>query len=397
MNDKLYVRVSAVITSALLLLGFVGGAAFLSAQAPSRFVGSVIAITGSTLTVKTDTGDTRQFDVPPSTAIKRIAPGEKDLSKAVNLAFADLAVGDRVFVRLNTAGTAPTPQATQIIVVKAEDIAQKQQQDREAWLRNGVAGLVKTVDPNSGVITLTTGAGASAKTVLVHITRDTILKRYAPTSVRYDQARPAPLDAIHPGDQLRARGEKAPDGSEITAAEVVSGSFRNISGTIASLDAAQSTFTIKDLATKKMVTVHVTPEAQMRRLPERMAQMLAIRLKGGSPGAGGGPSQGGGQHTWNGGGGPSGGTGSGLGSSPGGRPGTGDLQQMLNRAPAIQFSDLQKSEAVMLVATEGTNDVTAITLLAGVEPLLEAPAASQDLLSNWSMGSGGAEAGGATP
>jgi hypothetical protein len=68
---------------------------------------------------------------------------------------------------------------------------------------------------------------------------------------------------------------------------------------------------------------------------------------------------------------------------------------MLSRAPAIQLGDLQKGEAVMLVATDGTaNEVTAITLLAGVEPLLEAPAASQNLLSNWSMngGAGAAEA-----
>jgi hypothetical protein len=41
----------------------------------------------------------------------------------------------------------------------------------------------------------------------------------------------------------------------------------------------------------------------------------------------------------------------------------------------------------MLVSTAGTAEVTAITLLAGVEPLLEAPAASQNLLSNWSMNS----------
>ena len=45
----------------------------------------------------------------------------------------------------------------------------------------------------------------------------------------------------------------------------------------------------------------------------------------------------------------------------------------------------------MLVSTEGTSEVTAITLLSGVEPLLEAPGASQNLLSSWSMGSGGAE------
>jgi hypothetical protein len=65
---------------------------------------------------------------------------------------------------------------------------------------------------------------------------------------------------------------------------------------------------------------------------------------------------------------------------------------MLSRAPAIQLADLQKGEAVMLVSTEGAAEVTAITLLAGVEPLLESPAASRDLLSNWSVGSGAPDA-----
>jgi 3-dehydroquinate synthase class II len=67
---------------------------------------------------------------------------------------------------------------------------------------------------------------------------------------------------------------------------------------------------------------------------------------------------------------------------------------MLSRAPTIQLADLKKGDAVMIVATDGTTDVTAITLVAGVEPLLEAPAASQSLLNNWSMGggSGAAEA-----
>lgn len=364
------------------------------AQAPARFVGSITAITGNTLTVKTDGGDQRMFDVPAEAVLKRIAPGEKDLSKAAEITFSDLAVGDRVLVKIDVGATAPTPQAAQIIAVKAEDLAQKQQKDREAWQRNGIAGLVKTVNPAENLITLTVGAGATAKTVTVHLTKSTVLKRYAPGSVRYDQAQPAGIDTIHPGDQLRARGQKTPDGSEITADEVISGSFRNIAGTIASVDPANSSLVVKDLSTKKQVTVHITPEAQMRKLPEHMAQMLAIRLKGGAPdpGAGGaheaaasGPPPGGGQHN------PGGGSG-GMGPSGGGDP-----QQLLNRAPAIQIADLQKGEAVMLVSTEGANDVTAITLLAGVEPLLEAPAASQNLLSNWSMGSGPAEGGAGNP
>jgi hypothetical protein len=60
---------------------------------------------------------------------------------------------------------------------------------------------------------------------------------------------------------------------------------------------------------------------------------------------------------------------------------------MLNRAPAIQLADLKKGDAVMLVSTEGTTNVNAITLLAGVEPLLQSREASQNLLSSWSMDS----------
>jgi hypothetical protein len=134
-----------------------------------------------------------------------------------------------------------------------------------------------------------------------------------------------------------------------------------------------------------------------------MARMLAMRLKGTTSGGQGGwggnasaangaagGQRGGGGGQW------SGGQGNGGGSWGGqnGGHGGGDPEQMLSRAPAIQLGDLQKGEAVMLVATDGTSDVSAITLLAGVEPLLEAPAASKDLLANWSMngGAGAAEA-----
>ena len=191
--------------------------------------------------------------------------------------------------------------------------------------------------------------------------------------------------------------------TEIAAEEVISGTFRNISGTISLIDPATSTLALKDLTTKKVVTIHVTPDAQMRRLPDRMAQMLAIRLKGISAGAAGGfggnaqsatggaaPTQRGGQGQYgSSGGGQGGGAGQWAGGQGGGQAGGGgDSQQMLSRAPAIQLADLKKGEAVMLVSTAGTTDVTAITLLAGVEPLLEAPAASQSLLNNWSMNSG---------
>jgi len=358
------------------------------AQVPSRFIGTVTAIGATTLTVKTDAGQSYQVEVPTSASMKRIEPGQKDLSTAVVMQFSDLAIGDRALVKLDPDAPAGTLQALQIIAVKQSDVAEKQQKDREDWQRRGVGGLVKSVDAASGVILLTSGAGAAAKTITVKTNKTTMLKRYAPASVRFDAAVPASIDAIHPGDQLRARGAKSADGASIGAEEVVSGTFRNISGSISSVDTTASTLTLKDLATKKQVTIHITDETQMRRLPDRMATMLAARLKGNATGAGssagaipaGGatPSQGGGGSQW---------SGQGNGQASGGQ-GSGDPQQMLARAPVVQVADLKKGDAIMVVSTDGTTDVTAITLLAGVEPLLEAPAASQSLLNNWSMNSG---------
>ena len=46
---------------------------------------------------------------------------------------------------------------------------------------------------------------------------------------------------------------------------------------------------VKDLATKKQVTIHIPADAQMKKLPDNMAQMLATRLKGAAePAVGGG-------------------------------------------------------------------------------------------------------------
>ena len=389
MNSKIAHRVSGPLAQAALVIAFLLACFQVNAQAPSRFLGTITAIDGNTLTIKVDANGERKVEVPAGAPIKRIAPGQKDLSTAESIQFSDLASGDRVLVKLDPDAPGPTPQALQIVAVKQTDVALKQQRDREDWQRRGVGGLVKSVDAAGGVILVGSGAGPTAKIITIHIGKTTMLKRYAPASVRYDAALPAPLDAIHAGDQLRARGTKNADGTEIAAEEVISGSFRNISGIIASLDAAGSTFVVKDLATKKQVTIQISPDAQMRRLPDMMARMLAARLKG-APAAGAAaapsavtqPQNGSGgapPRTW-------GGNGGGQWPGQNGGQGSGDPQQMLNRAPAIQLADLKKGDAVMLVSTQGTDSVTAITLLAGVEPLLEAPAA-QNLLSNWSMNS----------
>ncbi len=368
MQSRMKIRFPFLVAQTAMGIALFAGAAVADAQAPARFVGTITAISGNTLTVKTDVDGVHQVNVPAGAPIKRIAPGQKDLSTAETISFSDLAIGDRALVKLDPGAPAGTEEALQIVAVKQADLALKQQKDREDWQRRGVGGLVKSVDAATGDIVLFRGSGVTGKTITVHTTKATTLKRYAPASVRFDQAQLAPIDAIHAGDQLRARGTKSADGAEVAAEDVVSGTFRNIAGTISSLDVTGSTLVVKDLYTKKPVTIHITADAQMRRLPEMMARMLAARLKGSTNDGAPSTANGGAWH--------------------GNGNGGGDPQQMLNRAPVIQIADLKKGEAVMLVSTDGNAEVTALTLLAGVEPLLEAPAASQNLLSNWSMNTG---------
>ena len=68
---------------------------------------------------------------------------------------------------------------------------------------------------------------------------------------------------------------------------------------------------------------------------------------------------------------------------------------MLSRLPAETLSGLKTGEAVMIVATSSQpGKATAVTLLAGVEPILAAQPAGQAMtLTPWSLGGGDAGGG----
>lgn len=329
-----------------------------------RKVGSILKISGSDLSLATDQGPTVMVKVQPDARLYRMAPGAKDLKGATTIQVTDLQVGDRALVAGEAEADGVTLDASSVVVMKAQDIAQRKQQELADWQRRGVGGLVQQVDAQTGSITLLVGG----KTVVVSTTPQTNYKRYAPDSVKWEDASASKLGDIHPGDELRAKGSKNEDGTQLAGEEIVSGSFRNIAGLVTGIDAAQGTLTVQDLATKKPVTVKITADSQMKKLPAPVAQGIAMRLKGGAaaatPAAGARPRAG------------------------------GDLNQMLGRLPAISLGELTKGDAVMMVSTMGSavQPPVAITLLGGVEPILTA-APNQSFLTPWSLGSapGGGE------
>ncbi|HEX3436205.1 MAG TPA: hypothetical protein VHT24_05500 [Pseudacidobacterium sp.] len=351
----------------------------MAAQATStaRLLGTVTAVSDGAVTLKSDAGVVSTITVSDATRIVRTEPGQKDLSSATVIHLQDLTVGDRVLVRATPGSAENTYTAQAVIAMKKSDIAQKQQQDREDWQRRGVGGLVKSVDTSGGTVVVASGP----RTITIHTTPKTIVRRYAQDSVKFDDAKVSTLDQINPGDQLRARGDRGADGTELTADEIVAGTFRNIAAAVLAANPGAQTVTVTDLATKKPVTIHFTQDSQLHRLAPEMAQMIAMRLKGGGAPQGGAPVPAAERPA--------------NASGPGGMGGggqRGDMQQVLQRAPVIQITDLHKGDAVMIVATEGSADsATAITLLAGVEPMLQASTkGSQSLFSSsWSLGGGG--------
>jgi co-chaperonin GroES (HSP10) len=361
-----------------------------TAGAVVKNVGAVKSISGKSLVLKSDAGPEITISVPDGTRIVRLAAGQTDLKSAPAITLADVQVGDRVLLR-GRSGENGTVEATTIVVMKQADVAQKQQHEREDWQKRGTGGIVSAIDAPTGTFTVSVTPTLS---VLVKTSKETSFLRYAPNSVKFADAQKGTIDQIKTGDQLRARGSRSADGKELVAEEVISGTFRNIAGIISSIDADSNSITVKDLLAKKSVVIKFNSDSQLRKLAPQMAQRLAFFLKGGAQAAQGGTSASG-QTS------PSGtpAAGTGQGSAQGSRPAGGpDFQQMLSRIPSVTLADLQKEDAVMVVATQGTSgsEVTAITLLGGVEPILTASPngmSAAALFSGWNLGAPGGEAG----
>jgi hypothetical protein len=382
--------------------GFLATAQTDAAQSIAKKIGTIKAINGSAMTLAAEGGTEVPVTVASNARLLRMAPGDKDLKNAATIQVQDLKVGDTVRVRGHANGNAI--DALEVLVITSGAIDAVRDQIKQDWQKRGLGGMVSAVDNTAGTVTISVTGIGGKKNTTIHTTKNTVIRRYAPSSVKFDDAKPSTLGEIHPGDQLRARGDRNTDGTEVTAEEIVAGSFRNIAGTVNSADASAGTVSVQDLLTKKAVVVKVSAESQLHKLPPEIAQRIAMRLKGsmppGTPGAGApggsaqtGPPSGGAPNAGaNAAGGAANGSGMGGGMRQGGTP---DFQQILNRMPAVSLADLHKGDAVLIVATEGdASGSTAITLLSGVEPILQAaPSASQAMmLTPWSLG--GAPGGG---
>jgi hypothetical protein len=308
--------------------------AVLAAQtvAPSKSIlGNVTGFKAhsSEIALKPDNGDAILVKFSPDTEVMRIAPGQHDLTKAAPAKITDIRSGDRLMVSYAEG----MPEARRIVLISAVDITARNEADQRAWDERGIWGVVTA--KNSNEITLRLFQGA--QTGVVTVTSKTKFRRYAPDSIKFEDARQSNAADLATGDQVRARGERSSDGLKVTAEDLVFGTFVTVAGDITAVDGRAHEFTMTDLMTKKPVTVKVASDSMLKTLDFSHGP-------GPHGGGGGGP----------------------FASQSG-------MTKMLGQMPDAQFDDLKAGVPILVTSTKGAQSgrVTAIMLLNNAAPLVQ--------------------------
>jgi hypothetical protein len=343
-----------------------------------------VTASANQLVLKTDKGESITVGTTEKTAILHLAPGVTDATKATKMALGDLQVGDRLVAYYRGAAGDKQIQATTLVVRTTADLGEIAKTELADWKKRGTVGIVAATDAAAKTINLKVGS----KSVTVTVTDKTDYHRYSLDSAKPADAKPSTFAEIKVGDQAHVLGDKNADGTGTTGESIYAGEFRQLAATVVSVNAATGEMQVKDLATKKPLTVKVDSDSTLKKLDPQMAAMLARRYGVARQDAPPGGARGGGF-------GGDGRGGDGRGGEPGrGGRGGGDIGGMLDRSPAIQVSDLKAGDAVMVSTTMGSDPsrVTLIMLLAGVEPILTAaPNSTRDIMGGWNLGGGGGE------
>ena len=353
-------------------------------------LGEVKTIDAATkqLTIQTDAGASVTVSVSDKTSYKKLAPGEKSLTNATDTTLAEVGEGDRIMARGTVDIEHKSVPALQIIVMTKGDLAKKQDAERAEWRRRGIVGVISSLKPDTKEITISHRAMGGTQAIVMQVSDNTEMRRYAPDSIKFADAKPSNFGELKVGDQLRALGDRGEDPLRFTPQKIVSGSFRTIGGVVTAVDPATGEIKINELEKKTPLTIVVKHDAVLRRFPpaSEMGAMMGGGFGRRPDGAGGnggqqapppaGQPQGQGQAAARpqGAGAPgAGGPGGPGGGGPNGPRGGGfNINDMLERLPTISLADVKVGDTIIVSSTQGVDPtrLTAISLVTGADTLL---------------------------
>src|SRR5205807_3855715 len=119
----------------------------------------------------------------------------------------DISPGDRVLLSF----VPGLKEARRIVVISAGEISQRNEAERLDWQKRGTFGIVS--DKAVEEVTLETRTPQGVQHTTVKLGMKPHVRRYAPDSVKFAEAKPSGLAEIVAGDQLRVRGDRKADGS----------------------------------------------------------------------------------------------------------------------------------------------------------------------------------------
>ncbi len=277
---------------ALLFVGLTGHVATAQTAGRATVSGTVsgVTVSASQFVMKTDKGDSITVTTNDKTSILHLAAGVTDASKATKIAFGDLQAGDRVVAYYRGAEGDKAVTATTVVVRTTSDLSDIAKAELADWKKRGTVGNVTSVDPAAKTITVKVGA----KMVTVSTSDKTQFHRYSLDSAKPADAKPSSFAEVKVGDQIHVLGNKNEDGTSTTSEQVYAGEFRQLAATIVSVNPANGELQVKDLASKKPMTIKVDSDSTLKKLDPQMAAMLARRYGVGRGGQDGAPGGGGG-------------------------------------------------------------------------------------------------------
>lgn len=371
-------RQKFVFTAFFILLA--GISSFINAQADGIKAnyagGEVKTIESGKIVLQTKDGE---IDVvlTDKTAFKKINPANPKISEATDSALTEIGVGDKLLVSGMVAADKKSVPAKTVYLMTKAAIADKQTKESQEWQTRGISGRVTNLNFQKNEVTLAV-RNMTGETNVVITPKDKIkFLRYAPNSIKYSEAKESNIQEIFIGDNVRALGDKSADGATFQAEEIISGAFQTVGGKVKSIDAAKNEIVIEDIKTKKDVTIAVGANSALKKFPAEMAQRMAMRGSGENGGFRPPQQQGNQSNPQNNQANPPSNNAqtpapNGTGGNRGGR---GDINEMFERLPVISVADLKVGDmiAVSSTKTDNASKITAIRLLAGVEPFLNSP------------------------
>jgi len=292
----------------------------------------------------------------PDTKFKKVSPENPKISNAVESSLSELGIGDKLLVTGMVSSDKKSIPAKEVYLITKSDIAKKQEKEKEEWRIRGISGRVISLDiPNQKII-VSTRSMMGEKLVTIVPKQNAEYRRYAPDSVKFSDAKLSSYAEISVGDLIRALGDKSPDGNIFTAEKIVFGSFKTLGGKITAIDAQKREITIKDIISNKDVTIVVSKDSLMKKFPAEFASMFLARMQVQPPQQPPSGNQNPNRENQN-------------------RPFRGgDFDDLFERFPNVTLEDLKIGDAIAVSSTVGAvpNRFTAIKILSGVEPFIEA-------------------------